>query len=180
MGAAPDRACPQPQPVPTCKALPAAVRARDKTKTKIAIWTQTLPKLQCRLATVNQTRTALSYRDINSSERRLQDSKFTAIHTFNFPMERYFENSCCWAALWYGGVGDLRLQHEEEPTKLLTLQHKPLQQISVPRIYSGWQDFCFAEAVPYGQSGLPYWWAKAEGRQMLLASICLNFPLSLR
>lgn len=78
------------------------------------------------------------------------------------------------------GWGDLRLQHEEEPTKLLTLQHKPLQQISVPCIYAGWQDFCFAEAVPYGQSGLPYQRAKAERREMLFPTIYLNFPPSPR
>lgn len=73
-------------------------------------------------------------------------------------------------------MGDLRLQHKAEPTKLLTLQHKPLQQISVPCIYAGWQDLCFAEAVPYGQSGLPYQRAKAEGREIALPSHLFKLP----
>lgn len=92
---APSRACPRSQPMPVSKASPVRARVKEKSETKIMIRTQSFPKLAMPTHTANQTGTGLSYRDINSSEHKFQDSKFTGIHTFNFLIRRYFENSCC-------------------------------------------------------------------------------------
>lgn len=77
------------------------------------------------------------------------------------------------------GWGNLGLQHKEEPTKLLTLQHKPLQQVSVPGIMQDGKIFVLPRQCRMGNL-VCLISEPSERREMFFPTICLNFPRSPR